>query len=582
MAFDPAKGTAADVRGLALWFDEGDDGAIRVRLRGVNLPLREALSTTTGDGRPWDADKARAELVTLWGEDRGPVEYHAVVWRIVATLLGMLSREGRWRWALARAVIDEAAGLEPALRDAVGDNLAVQRLVDAVGASLERFGAEVREALLGARYGSLRAELGNVETDTGLWMAGGDWRAVEADLEAGGVLWLDEAGAAWLEREARGVWGRNAADDVREKAKERADFWRDHGTLGGWERDAAKLWRLWFDPDRSPVPVPFARSLALALWIDEVGPTWARGRRAELGLSREAAGQLVMFGTGRKPSRRVEVSGALHDVYDLEGGRELLIEVPFVSDELAAHASDGRAGIGLTELRLLHYVPMTLYEQLRDGGPWDGSVRIARGRKLAIRLGMGDDAKAAKQADAAVVALSRYNLRDKRGNLVGLWGRPDEEAHAPGRDAAFILSLRELMIPYRLRRLEDYRVVMPLMDTLPDDKWTGARNRADVARLAFGMAGAWRDRAGERHGALWLGRPGVPLTDELWRAVGQGLDRDEVLEQLTRSGWWTLDGALIVPGPALPLMRDGLTRSAEIAKEAKRTGGRRKARKPRG
>jgi hypothetical protein len=559
MAFDPATGTAADVRGLALWFDEGDDGAIRVRLRGVDLPLWEGLSTTTGDGRPWDADEARAGLVTLWGEDRGPVEYHAVVWRIVATLLGMLSREGRWRWALARAVIDEAAGLEPALGDAVGDNLAVQRLVDAVGASLERFGAEVREALLGARYGSLRAELGNVETDTGLWMAGGDWRAVEADLEAGGVLWLDEAGAAWLEREACGVRGRKAADAARSGAKERANDWRRQLTLGGWERDAAALWRLWFDPDRWPVPVKFARDLALALWLDEVGPAWARGRRH---------------------LRALPVPG-LQGVLDLAGSRRVgerayrparigapVMEVGLDDGTPAATAEAVRAALGRDTLEIgvygylvFYHIVMRLNERMKAGHvPWDTvpKLEIATGKRLAVDVGAGDGGRVAHEVEAVLHLLSAVEMRDGRGNVTRLWHAPERRAHGGGRSAAWIVTPGELLRPTFTAtqpKRSEWRRLVYLPDEMPDRSIVDRSQGAHVARLGLALPMLWKDAAGREDGARWLARPGVKLDDAAWAEIGGGLDRRRVLDGLEDTGWLETSGETVAPGAKLPQLR---------------------------
>lgn len=578
LMYAPGSGFALYARGLALWLYEAPDGSIRLARRSSDLDIRDVLAGPVPgealDG--WSSDGARGELTRLWGQDRGASEYHAVVWRIVSSMLGILaSHDGAWRWALARDAIKWAAGEEPGLAGAVGDKDAEQRLADAVGRSLSRFGAEVREPLLRASsMGTVYAQLAHLAPVEALHLAGGHWRAVEAELDAGGVLWLDEAGAAWLEREATGAWGRRAADGYREAAKDRADGWREQLALPGCERDAGALWRAWFAPDEHPVPSLFARDLARVLWLDEVGPAWARSDHAELALSRAATAQLVMLGGPRKPARRELVHGVVHDVYEIEGGRSLLVEAPIVSGDVATLADGAGFGIGLNELRVLHYVALTFYEAARSGEPWNRlqRLRIAKGRNLAIRLGMGDDGKASKNANEAVLRLSRVNVRDRRGNLVGLWGRPDEEAAAPGREASFILPLRELMLPYQLRRLEDYRVLVPLPDALPDDAWLPARRRADLARLAFGMAGAWRDRAGERHGAAWLDRPGLPLTDALWRDVGHALDRDEALERLAAVGWWSYEGGLLVPGPALPLMGAALLRSAELAKAAKAAG----------
>lgn len=399
---------------------------------------------------------------------------------------------------------------------------------------------------------------------------------ITAETDDGPILAWDAVAANWLETR---LGAREAAREMRALARER---WSSHERerdlwTPGHEPTVAGLWHLW---QRGAEGVP-----RIVIWVCEA--VWQRdreaiGRRgsAEHATSTRFATQLALFGKRSTPRRETHL-GETFDAYPMPGGATWLVSrddvasAPVVSDGAARAISSME--IGLAELRLVHYVTTCIHEALRSGRPWTDAqrIQIPRGRALAKALGMGDDGRAAERANEAVIALARVNIRDRRGHVVGLWGRPDEEAPSPGRPGSFYLSLRELLLPWQLRKIPGYSVLAPMCDTLPPDEWSPARSRENVARLGFSMTAAWRTQAGRRHGREWLERPGLLLTDSVWAEVGHGLDRERTVHELAESGWWEYSDRLLIPGKKLTKMAAGLNRSAEMAKEnskKKKTG----------
>ena len=519
----------------------------------------------------------------------------------------------RWWFGPQRASVTREAAEEAIRRaadaghhtDAVGDVDALERLVDALTDNLWAW----------TRHAEERGEVRGAG-----WR---DWQKLTEELDAGEVFWLDELAAAWLERS--GEAGGLAAAKLRTEAQERADAYRAQEELPlmahdvwlvhtgerdeqgnevvrlhsgplsalhpetlraraepvakrgephrAWNKRHGGPWPVfaaWLPADGERVPL-FGKRLAWALWLDEVGPAWERGRRHEFAVSWDLGQAILDLDLSRRTAAAPERAGGVVLRPERRGAEPLEVG-PWEDDPAPlATAQAVEAALGRDVLRLgtyaylvLHHVALKLHERMGAGDvPWDAVpvLELATGKRLAEEVGAGTSGRLGREVEEALHLLSALEVRGGRGSRVRLWHYPERRGHGGGRAAAWLVTPGELLKPTYTTKQQggsDSRRLVYLPDVMPDRDVVDRSQAALVARLALALALGWRKAAGRQHGRLWLERPGLELGGAEWGDVGAGLERAKVLHGLEATGWLTVCGDLLLPGERLPKMRAAL------------------------